>query len=131
MNILLVSAELAPFAKVGGLADISGALPIGWKRIGHNPIIVIPKYKEIEEQFHILKSDITITFTLFGKERVFPIWTSTLPHEEIPVLPMIIILHFCFLFYNSHIPNIHYLNLAKAYSRFIMLSIRVGMIYRG
>ena len=69
MNILLVSAELAPFAKVGGLADISGALPIGWKRIGHNPIIVIPKYKGIEEQFHILKTDITITFTLFGKQK--------------------------------------------------------------
>ena len=78
MNILLVSAELAPFAKVGGLADISGALPIGWKRIGHNPIIVIPKYKGIEEQFHILKTDISISFTLFEKERVFPIWTSTL-----------------------------------------------------
>jgi starch synthase len=85
MNILLVSAELAPFAKVGGLADISGALPIGWKRIGHNPIIVIPKYKGIEEQFHILKTDITITFTLFEKERAFPIWTSTLPNEKIPV----------------------------------------------
>ncbi len=85
MNILLVSAELAPFAKVGGLADISGALPIGWKRIGHNPIIVIPKYKGIEEQFHILKTDISISFTLFEKERVFPIWTSTLPHEGIPV----------------------------------------------
>jgi starch synthase len=85
MNILLVSAELAPFAKVGGLADISSALPIGWKRIGHQPIIVIPKYKGIADNFHINKTDITLTFTLFGKDRSFSVWISTLPNEDIPV----------------------------------------------
>jgi len=84
MNILLVSAELAPFAKVGGLADISSALPIGWNRLGHHPIIVIPKYQGIEERFSITKTELTVQFRLLGTERIFPIWKSTLS-GNIPV----------------------------------------------
>lgn len=85
MNILLVSAELAPFAKVGGLADISSALPIGWSRLGHHPIIVLPKYRVIEERYTITKTDITIQCTVFDTEHSFPVWKSTLPGEHIPV----------------------------------------------
>src|SRR6476659_4909566 len=33
MNILLVSSEVVPFAKTGGLADVGGALPIELARL--------------------------------------------------------------------------------------------------
>ena len=29
LSVLIVGAECAPFAKVGGLADVIGALPVG------------------------------------------------------------------------------------------------------
>lgn len=33
LKILLVSAEVYPFAKTGGLADVSGALPPALKKL--------------------------------------------------------------------------------------------------
>ena len=44
LKILLVSAEVHPFAKTGGLADISGALPVALKKLGHDIRVIMPKY---------------------------------------------------------------------------------------
>ncbi len=47
IRVLLVSAEMAPFAKVGGLADVAGSLPRAIKRIGHDVRALIPAYPMI------------------------------------------------------------------------------------
>lgn len=44
LNILLVSAEVSPFAKVGGLADVAGALPKALRAMGHDVRVVMPGY---------------------------------------------------------------------------------------
>ena len=49
LNILLISAEVAPFAKVGGLADVAGALPKALKALGHDVRVMMPCYKMVEE----------------------------------------------------------------------------------
>lgn len=49
MKVLIVSAEVAPFAKVGGLADVAGALPKALRDLGHDARIVMPLYRMIEE----------------------------------------------------------------------------------
>lgn len=49
MKILIVSAEVAPFAKVGGLADVAGALPKALNDLGHDARIVMPLYRMIED----------------------------------------------------------------------------------
>lgn len=48
MNVLFVASEAEPFAKTGGLADVSYALPGYLKRQGVDVRVVIPKYKDIK-----------------------------------------------------------------------------------
>jgi starch synthase len=48
MNILIVSSEMTPFAKTGGLADVVGALPAALKAQGHEVWVVVPKYARID-----------------------------------------------------------------------------------
>ncbi len=44
MQIIHISAECYPVAKVGGLADVVGALPKYQNRIGHTASVVMPYY---------------------------------------------------------------------------------------
>lgn len=48
LNILMVASECVPFAKSGGLADVVGALPVALKELGHEVIVVLPKYRSID-----------------------------------------------------------------------------------
>ena len=50
LNILFVTSEAEPFAKTGGLADVSGALPQIIKEMGHEIRIMMPRYGSISER---------------------------------------------------------------------------------
>ncbi|HEU0227036.1 MAG TPA: glycogen/starch synthase [Arachidicoccus soli] len=45
MEILHISAECYPVAKVGGLGDVAGALPKYQQKNGHNVKLIMPMYK--------------------------------------------------------------------------------------
>lgn len=49
MKILLVSSEVVPFAKTGGLADVAGALPAAIAALGHDVRIAMPLYRGIDK----------------------------------------------------------------------------------
>lgn len=49
LKVLLVSVEVAPLAKVGGLADVAGALPKALRALGHDVRIAMPSYRMIEQ----------------------------------------------------------------------------------
>jgi len=56
LKILLVSAEVAPFAKVGGLADVAGALPKALRALGHDVRVVMPRYGSIDVEKYGLRA---------------------------------------------------------------------------
>jgi len=47
MKIAIVAAESSPWAKVGGLADVIGALPPALRRAGAEPTVILPGYSSI------------------------------------------------------------------------------------
>jgi starch synthase len=55
INVLFVSAEAAPFAKVGGMADVVGSLPQALRRLGVDARVLLPHYGFInDEKFNII-----------------------------------------------------------------------------
>ncbi len=51
LKILFVAAEVVPFAKTGGLADVAGSLPQALALMGHDVRVVMPKYRSIKGEF--------------------------------------------------------------------------------
>ena len=50
LRILFVTPELAPFARTGGLGDVTSALPKALAALGHDVHIVMPYYQIIHER---------------------------------------------------------------------------------
>src|SRR2546421_12120716 len=48
LRVLMVAAECVPFAKVGGLADVLGALPQALEKLGLSVTVVIPRHRVID-----------------------------------------------------------------------------------
>lgn len=73
MEILFVTTELAPYVKVGGLADVSAALPKAIKGLGHKVTVVVPRYPAFEEAGLLVARRLTpLSLTLgdAGRERI-------------------------------------------------------------
>ncbi len=47
LRVLMVTAEAAPFAKVGGLGDVAGTLPRRLAELGLDVVVVMPFYREV------------------------------------------------------------------------------------
>lgn len=79
LKIVLASSEVAPFAKTGGLADVTAALARYLSRAGHDVRTFLPLYKRIAESKHELSpvpglQDLSMQF---GRRKVaYSIWST-------------------------------------------------------
>lgn len=55
LKIALIASECVPFAKTGGLADVAGALPGALRALGHEVLVVMPKYAKVDAAKHGLR----------------------------------------------------------------------------
>ncbi len=53
MKVLFVSAEVAPFHKVGGLGDVAGTLPLELARLGVDVSVVMPLHRDCHQHLHM------------------------------------------------------------------------------
>jgi starch synthase len=45
MRVAMISSEIAPFAKTGGLADVVQTLSVALERRGHNFSLITPAHR--------------------------------------------------------------------------------------
>jgi starch synthase len=50
MKIAIIAAEISPWAKAGGLADVIGAFPVALKQLGAEPVLILPGYRSLLQQ---------------------------------------------------------------------------------
>ena len=86
MKILIVSSEVTPFAKTGGLADVAGSLPVALAELGHDVRVAMPKYGAVDdEKFHLIPILGDIIVRLNGRTFTAHIKRSHLPGSRVPV----------------------------------------------
>ncbi|MFQ5342562.1 MAG: glycogen synthase, partial [Anaerolineae bacterium] len=50
LRILFLSAEVVPYAKTGGLADVAGSLPKAILQLDHDIRVVMPAHRQVDKQ---------------------------------------------------------------------------------
>lgn len=77
LKVLLVSAECVPFAKVGGLADVVGALPKNLKGLGVDARVLLPLYQTVDrKKFNIKLWKKNIPIIVAGQKTRFDIYRT-------------------------------------------------------
>ena len=71
MRVLFCSSEVVPFAKTGGLADVSGALPVALEKQGCQIKVALPKYRSVKNQGKIAKMGEAIDVYLVENDKYF------------------------------------------------------------
>ncbi|MBK6307189.1 MAG: glycogen synthase [Gemmatimonadetes bacterium] len=83
MNVLFVAAEVDPWIKTGGLADVAGALPAALRSIGHDVRVVMPRYRVLREKGIPSDGPIAASFLTIGEraeeQRVWRLSASAAP----------------------------------------------------
>lgn len=86
LKVLMVTAEISPFAKAGGLADVTGSLPPALSALGVDVRLVMPKYASIsEKKYNLKKIKERIEIPTGGEIVEIDLYQGFLPYSNIPV----------------------------------------------
>lgn len=88
MKIAYVSYEVAPFAKVGGLADMAGVLPKYLKKMEEDICVVMPLHKVIKNNYDTNNFEIIVEdyYPIMHEFKApFNVLKSNLPNSDVPI----------------------------------------------
>lgn len=83
MRVLFVTSEVATLFKLGGLADVSYALPTALKRIGVDVTIALPYYASIKFKYSRCVGPVAVSFD--GKRELVFIFKAILTGTKVPI----------------------------------------------
>ena len=87
LKLLIAASEVVPFAKSGGLADVSGALPKALRALGHDVRVVMPRYYIVDREKYGLKpleGTLGVPMGIMG-EAWAGIYEGVIPGSDVPV----------------------------------------------
>ena len=84
MKVMMISSEVLPFAKAGGLGDMVAALAAELERQGHDVRIVLPRYYSVDSG-RLRRIDRPLGVPMGGEEEWCAVETTTLPGTEVKV----------------------------------------------
>lgn len=74
MNILIACSEAVPYAKTGGLADVTGAVLKEFRKQRQKASLMLPLYRGIRERFNLLNTGKTIVVRMGDSAYKAAIW---------------------------------------------------------
>ena len=84
MKILLVSSEVVPFAKTGGLADVAGALPRELEKLGHEVTVFMPAYQTtLKSAAEITETSTNLEIPIGSELETGKLLKSSLPESNV------------------------------------------------
>jgi starch synthase len=86
LRILFATTEAVPFCKTGGLGDVCGSLPLELANLGHQPVLVLPAFRQaLNCGRPIEPSGVRFEVPIGRKIVSGTFLRSTLPGDKIPV----------------------------------------------
>jgi starch synthase len=77
MKIAFFASEVAPYAKTGGLADVTGALPRYLAKLGLEVKVFLPLYRDVRRAgTPLLKAADRLSIDWAGHQEIFSVWES-------------------------------------------------------
>jgi len=86
VKILFTTTEAVPFCKTGGLGDVCGSLPLELAELGHEPVVILPAFRQALNCGRPIEST-GIRFEVPIGRKMVPgtFLRSSLPGENVPV----------------------------------------------
>jgi starch synthase len=84
LSVLFVASECAHFVKAGGLGDVTSALPVALRALGHDARIVIPRYDVIPRD-NLQRHEAPLGVPLGAGDAWTAVYETRLPGSDVPV----------------------------------------------
>ena len=86
MKILFATTEAVPFCKTGGLGDVCGSLPLELAKLGHEPVVIMPAFRQaLNCGRPIEPTGVRFEVPIGRKTVPGTFLRSTLPGDKVPV----------------------------------------------
>ncbi len=68
MKLLIAASEARPYAKTGGLADVTGALLEEFRRMGIEAYLILPLYRTVRKRFDLADTGLEVTVPVGSRQ---------------------------------------------------------------